>query len=106
VADREYENSCFRYFPQFERDYAGLAEAGIIKPAGNNYDWTASKTSLGQYFKWIAGNEKYRIPGSFWHPVETVFLIKGKPIERGSLSHNASSNGNNAKRKPQKILIK
>jgi uncharacterized protein (UPF0335 family) len=106
MADREYINNCFEYFPRFFDDYAGLAEAGIIKPVGDYCEWTASKTSLGQYFKWIAGNEKYRIPGGFWHPVETVFLIKGKPIERGSLSHNASSNGNNAKKKTSKDFDK
>jgi hypothetical protein len=57
MADKKYPYSCFRYFPQFSHDYDGLVEAGIIKPLDNHYEWTKSKTSLGQYFKWIAGNE-------------------------------------------------
>jgi hypothetical protein len=106
MADRKYINRCFEYFPQFFDDHAGLVKSGIIKPAGNYYEWTKSKTSLGQYFKWIAGSETYRIPGGFWHPVETTFLIKGKPIARGSLSHNASRNGNYAKKETSKDFDK
>jgi hypothetical protein len=84
-----------------------LESAGIIKRSGrDSCEWTKSKTSLAQYFKWAAGNDKYRIQGGFWKPIEATFLIKGKPIERGSLSHNASRNGNDAKKEYSKDFVK
>jgi hypothetical protein len=103
---RNIEN-CFLYFPQFRVDYAVLENTGIIKRHGcNGYEWTKSKTSLAQYFKWIAGNNKHRVQGGFWEPVDTIFLIKGKPIKRGSLSHNASQNGNHAKEEYSRDFLK
>jgi hypothetical protein len=72
----------FSYFPQFRNDYPVLESTGIIKPADDHYEWTNSKTSLGQYFNWLKGNDKYRrIRYGSWHPVETAFWIKGKPIK-------------------------
>jgi hypothetical protein len=105
MADKKYPYSCFRYFPQFLHDYDGLVKAGIIKPVDNHYEWTKSKTSLAQYFKWIAGNEKSRTQGGLWHPVETTFWINEKPIKWGSLSHNASRNGNEAKKEYSKDFV-
>jgi hypothetical protein len=98
--------NCFSYFPQFRVDYPVLESTGIIKRSGrDNYEWTKSKTSLAQYFKWIAGNDKYRTEGGFWNPINAVFLIKGEPIKT-SLSHNASRNGNEAKKEYSKDFIK
>jgi hypothetical protein len=103
MAESENIEDCFSYFPQFRADYPVLESTGIIKRSGRNgYEWTKSKTSLAQYFKWVAGNDKYRIQGGFWKPIETAFLIRGKAIERGSLSHNASRNGNEAKKEYSK----
>jgi hypothetical protein len=98
--------NCYSYFPQFRVDYTGLVEAEIIKSVDNHYEWTKSKTSLGQYFKWIAGNDKYRIKGGLWHPVETTFWIEKKPIKRGSISHNTSRNGNEAKKEYSRDFVK
>jgi hypothetical protein len=99
--------NCFSYFPQFRDDYPVLESTGIIKPVDNHYEWTKSKTSLGQYFNWLKGNKKYRrIRHGSWHPVETTFWIKGKPIKRGSVSPNASSNGNAAKKEYSKDFLK
>jgi hypothetical protein len=99
----EIEN-CFLYFPQFQDDYAVLENTGIIKRYGHNgcYEWTKNKTSLAQYFHWIAKDDRRRTQGGFWKPIETMFLIEGKPIKRGALSHNASRNGNEAKKEYSK----
>jgi hypothetical protein len=53
MAEGNIEN-CFLYFPQFRVDYSVLENTGIIKRHGRNsyYEWTKSKTSLAQYFKW------------------------------------------------------
>jgi hypothetical protein len=104
MANGKNITNCFSCFPQFLDDFIALEKAGIIKRTGRSvsYEWTKSKTSLAQYFKWAAGNNKYRIQGGFWNPIETTFLIKGKPIRRGSLSHNASRNGNEAKKEYSK----
>jgi hypothetical protein len=104
--NRNIEN-CFSYFPQFQVDYPVLESTGIIKRSGRDgYEWTKSKTSLAQYFKWIAGNDKYRTEGGFWNPINAVFSIKGKPIKPYSLSHNASRNGNEAKKEYSKDFVK
>jgi hypothetical protein len=96
----------FSYFPQFRADYPVLESTGIIKRHGRDgYEWSKSKTSLAQYFKWIAGNYTYRIQGGFWYPVETMFWIKRKPVKRGSLSHNASRNGNDTKKDYSKDFL-
>jgi hypothetical protein len=97
---------CFRHFPQFRFDYPVLESTGIIKPADNYLEWTKSKTSLAQYFKWISRNDKRRIEGGLWNPVEAAFWIKEKPIKQGSLSHNASRNGNEAKKEYSKDFVK
>ena len=57
------------------------------------YNWTKSKTSLAEYFKWI-GKNAHDVPGGFWEPIEAVFLINGKPIKRGSLRKLAGNNAN------------
>jgi hypothetical protein len=98
--------NCFLDFPQFGVDYPVLESTGIIKRSGHNsYEWTKSKTSLAQYFKWAERNNTYRIRGGFWKPIETTFLIKGNPIKRGSLSHNASRNGNEVKKEYSKDFV-
>jgi hypothetical protein len=77
MAKNKNLENCFSYFPQFWVDYPVLESTGIIKRSGHNsYEWTKSKTSLARYFKWAAGNDKYRIQGGFWKPIETAFLIR------------------------------
>jgi hypothetical protein len=103
--NRSIEN-CFSYFPQFRVDYPILESTGVIKRSGrDNYEWTKSKTSLAQYFKWIARKDKYRTEDGFWNPINAVFLIKEKPIKPQSLSHNASRNGNEAKKEYSKDFL-
>jgi tRNA-dihydrouridine synthase len=81
--------------PWFFIDFDILKEKGIIKRiADNKYLWTKSKTSLAQYFDRSRGSTKIYTPGGFWAPIENIFLIKGKPIKRGSLRRFAGNNGN------------
>jgi hypothetical protein len=106
MAESKNLKACFFYFPQFRVDYPILENTGIIKPVDNHCEWTKSKTSLAQYITWIVGNNKHRRTiGGLWYPVETTFWIKGNPIKRGSLSHNASRNGNAAKKEYSKDFV-
>jgi hypothetical protein len=104
--NRDSENplTLFFSFGKFSVDIAILIEKGIIVPiayhnesrksgVADKYEWTKSKTSLAEYFKWIGNNEPY-VPGGFWAPVENIFLIDGKPIKRGSLRRLAGNNAN------------
>jgi len=76
---------CFRQFPQFHEDYPALLAEGVIKRiAFDRYEWTKSKTSLAEYFKWVGEKEK-NVPNGFWDTVETVF-----GVDRKRLSHLAS----------------
>jgi hypothetical protein len=87
----------FASFVPFSIDFDILTNKGIIVPiADNQYNWTKSKTSLAEYFKWIGKNAPY-VPGGFWAPIEYMFLIKKEPIKRGDLRRLAGKNGNGAK---------
>ena len=71
--EMEEISHCFMLFPQFHHDFNVLFENGIIKRiAFDHYEWTKSKTSLAEYFKWIGITSNY-IPGGFWDPVVIVF---------------------------------
>jgi len=71
--EMEEISHCFMFFPQFHHDFNVLFENGIIKRiAFDHYEWTKSKTSLAEYFKWIGITSKY-IPGGFWDPIVIVF---------------------------------
>jgi len=90
----------FTSCPWFHADFGILKEKGIIIPvAYNKYLWTKSKTSLAQYFHRSRGSTKTYTPGGFWAPIEHFFLIKGKPIKRGSLRRFANNNANPLKPK-------
>jgi hypothetical protein len=91
-------------FGEFPVDIDILIERGIIvtiadqnergkSRVANKYKWTKSKTSLAEYFKWVGYNVPY-VPGGFWAPVESLFLIDGKPIKRGTLRKLAGTNAN------------
>jgi len=80
---------CFLFYPQFQADFAILSHNGVIRrTAFDQYEWTKSKTSLAEYFKWI-GNNVYLVPGGFWAPVEKVFKIN-----KGTLRRLAGGNAN------------
>ena len=96
---------CFMFYPQFQDDFKILINNGIIKHVAlDQYEWTKSKTSLAEYFKWI-GSESTYVPGGFWAPIENTFLIDGKPIKRGSLTKLAGNNANSLKPKESKDFI-
>jgi hypothetical protein len=93
---------CFTVFPQFNKDFGVLNEKGVIKRiAFNHYKWTKSETSLAEYFKWIAGNEPYYVPGGFWGPIAETFRI-----DRRKLSKRASNNANPLKPEKSKDFLK
>jgi len=92
---------CFMLFPLFHFDFNILFSEGIIKRTDLDlYEWTKSKTSLAEYFKWI-GKKECDIPGGFWAPIEKVFKIN-----RRMLSKLASGNGNGSKPDESKDFIK
>jgi len=96
--DKYLEDEDDVIFPRFYGDIPILIDNEIIKPVDASspldlYHWTKSKTSLAEYFKWIGRNET-NVRGGFWRPVEKMFLIKGKPIKKGTLSRLASNNAN------------
>jgi hypothetical protein len=80
---------CFIFFHQFQADFPVLLNEGIIKRiAFDQYEWTKSKTSLAEYFKWV-GKDTKNVTGGFWASVEKVFNVG-----RRKLSHLASGNDN------------
>jgi hypothetical protein len=80
---------CFLDFPLFGDDYYLLVEHGIIKPVSSERcEWTKSKTSLAEYFRWIGVNAR-EITGGFWLPISQAF-----GVERGTLRKLAGGNGN------------
>ena len=89
---------CCICFPWFSEDIDILIDKGVLKRTTTDYqyEWTKSKTSLAEYFKWIGKNAPY-VPGGFWAPIEYTFLLKGEPIKRGDLRRLAGKNGNGAK---------
>ncbi|MDR0585070.1 MAG: hypothetical protein LBG57_12115 [Treponema sp.] len=82
-------------------DYSALKKAGIVHRIiySDRFLWTKSKTSLAEYFKWLGDTYTIiKVQGGFWEPIESVFVVDGQAIKRGSLSHLANSNGNYAKK--------
>jgi hypothetical protein len=101
--ERAMENiaHCFINFGLFRGDIKILIAEGVIKhEAFDRYEWTKSKTSLAEYFKWIGGDAPY-VPGGFWAPVEKTFSIK-----RGTLRKLAGNNANPLKPPESKDFIK
>ena len=83
---------CFLFFPQFLDDFQIFINNGIIKHIDfDRLEWTYSKTSLAEYFKWI-GCVSINMPGGFWASVEKVFKVNRK-----SLSRLAGNNANELK---------
>jgi hypothetical protein len=92
---------CFINFPQFRHDFTLLIHEGVITHnAFDQYQWTKSKTSLAEYFKWIAAPDQY-VPGGFWSEIEPLFGIK-----RGTLRRLASHNANYLKPPESRDFIK
>lgn len=99
--EKEDITFCFISFPRFRVDFKILVDEGVIKHDGfDRYEWTKSKTSLAEYFKWIGGDADY-VPGGFWAPIETTFRIK-----RGSLRKLAGQNANPLKPPESRDFIK
>jgi hypothetical protein len=80
---------CFMSFPHFRYDLDVLIREGFVKVTGqDSCEWTKSKTSLAEYFKW-AGRDAEYVPGGFWAPIEKVFGIKRHSLRRLA-GHNAN----------------
>jgi hypothetical protein len=78
---------CFIYYQNFNIDFYGLRDAGVLQYVSNNrYDWKRKKTSLAEYFNWI-GHNGLSVPGGFWGPISKAFTIKGKSTTKKQLSH-------------------
>jgi hypothetical protein len=92
---------CFIDFPQFRYDFEVLVAKGYVKITGpETCEWTKSKTSLAQYFKW-AGHDAEWVTGGFWAPISRLF---GQP--QRNLSRNASPNANPLKPEESKDFTK
>jgi hypothetical protein len=92
---------CFIEFPQFREDFEVLVAEGFVKITGpETCEWTKTKTSLAQYFKW-AGYDAEGVIGGFWAPISNCFGINHK-----SLSDGASGNGNPLKKEYSRDFIK
>ena len=64
---------CFIEFPWFRKDFPLLLEHGYIKRVSDTQcEWTKSRTSLAEYFKWV-GVEAKQITGGFWSPIARAF---------------------------------
>jgi hypothetical protein len=95
-------------YKDIKYDVEILTEAGVIEIVdGGMYNWTADKTSLGQFFK-SGFNET---PNGLWPTVAAAFKCKGEPITASQLKHlvNKNSNGDKPKKSSgflriQKIL--
>ena len=76
-------------FPLFREDFYFLIEKGFIKPiSSTQLEWTKSKTSLAEYFRWIGVNVG-TVTGGFWSPIARAFNK-----EKGTLRKLAGANGN------------
>jgi hypothetical protein len=92
---------CFIDFPQFWDDFEALVAEGYIKiTSSETCEWTKTKTSLAEYFKW-AGYDAEWIIGGFWAPISKCF-----GINRRSLSRLAGNNANPLKPKYSRDFIK
>ena len=92
---------CFIFYNHFKKEFHFLLELGIIKRIGfDHYEWTKSKTSLAEYFRWL--DRKFPVEGGYWAPIAKAFIVKGKAITTRQLSKLASGNGNAAKPKESK----
>jgi hypothetical protein len=92
---------CFMDFPQFRDDLDVLVAEGYVKiTSPETCEWTKSKTSLAEYFKW-AGYDAEWIIGGFWSPISKCF-----GINRRTLSRLASNNANPLKPEYSRDFIK
>jgi hypothetical protein len=92
---------CFIDFPQFKEDLGVLTAEGYVKITGpETCQWTKTKTSLAEYFKW-AGYDAEWVTGGFWAPIAKCF---GE--DRRSLSRLASNNANPLKPEYSRDFIK
>ncbi|MDR1905000.1 MAG: hypothetical protein LBQ88_22305 [Treponema sp.] len=92
---------CFVEFPQFREDLAVLIAEGYVKITGpETCEWTKSKTSLAEYFKWTGYDAEWVI-GGFWASISKCF-----GIDRRALSRGASNNANPLKPEYSRDFIK
>jgi hypothetical protein len=81
---------CFMTYPQFKEDLEVLIAEGYVKITGpETCEWTKSKTSLAEYFKWT-GYDAEGVIGGFWAPISKCFGIDRRSLSRGA-SHNANA---------------
>lgn len=79
---------CLAEFPQFKADFDILYEHGYIKVTGDtSLEWTKTRTSLAEYFKWIGA--PHPVTGGFRGPVSKCFGVPQRALSKG-----ASTNGN------------
>jgi len=80
---------CFMDFPLFDEDMDVLVREGyLVVTSPETCEWTKSKTSLAEYFKWIGWDAEWII-GGFWAPIEKAFGIKRHSL-RKLAGHNAN----------------
>jgi hypothetical protein len=92
---------CFLDFPQFRDDFEVLVAEGYIKITGSETcEWTKSKTSLAEYFKWTGYDAEW-VSGGFWSPISKCF-----GIDRRRLSKLASNNANPLKPEYSRDFVK
>jgi hypothetical protein len=92
---------CFMTYPQFKEDIEVLIAEGYVKITGSETcEWTKSKTSLAEYFKWT-GYDAELVSGGFWTPIARCF---GE--DQRSLSRLASNNANPLKPEYSRAFIK
>jgi hypothetical protein len=65
---------CLVEFPQFKADFDILYQYGYVKVINDQtLEWTKSRTSLDEYFKWIGVH--YPVTGGFWGPIAKCFGV-------------------------------
>jgi hypothetical protein len=93
--------ACFVDFPQFRDDFEVLVAEGYVTiTSPETCEWTKSKTSLAEYFKWTGYDAEW-VVGGFWSHISKCF-----GIDRRTLSKMASNNANPLKPEHPRDFIK
>jgi hypothetical protein len=91
---------CLITFPLFKIDYPILMGQDVLTPiTPERCEWTKSKTSLAEYFRWIGVNVK-GVTGGFWDPISRAF-----GYNKNHLRKLAGGNGNPCKPEGSKDFI-
>ena len=92
---------CLVTFPLFRDDIHLFIDEGVIKlVSSDRCEWTKSKTSLAEYFRWIS-YDAGAVTGGVWAPIEKTFGVK-----RGTLRKLAGNNANPLKPEQSKDFKK